>query len=358
MKNMGVTFLAFLLLFISCREDSTITDDSAQFSFKVERDYNFIKKNVGDLNTLKMNIMPDYAFSSLDTSFSFSSDKNGVLKLNGNTLNPNTEYELISQNNIFEYIGTEQGIHNLKFIIKNSKGFSKEEIFELEYVQVPDFNFSANATSTEKDINMSDVITVVLDGGNTTQSFHVKAELMDGQGTFNIPLNTYSPFQNGTSILTFTPTSVGLVKVKLTARNNYGLEKEILINYTSSFFGFISPPFLVVQKSQSGCCLYANHATLNLQAKTRENAQITSIELEYYRRNSNSNGPSYAIVTKTFHYTPPSPQQVINLTNWFNNIADFQAGNGINLLEEKYTVTFFDTQGNSFSQIVTPNIIF
>ena len=120
MKNMVVTFLAFLLLFIS--------DDSAQFSFKVERDYNFIKKNVGDLNTLKMNIMPDYAFSSLDTSFSFSSDKNGVLKLNGNTLNPNTEYE-ISQNNTFEYIGTEQGIHNLKFIIKNSKGFSKEEIF-------------------------------------------------------------------------------------------------------------------------------------------------------------------------------------------------------------------------------------
>src|SRR5690606_23666707 len=104
--------------------------------------------------------------------------------------------------------------------------------------------------------------------------------------------------------------------------NNYAWEKEILINYTTSFFGFISAPFLVVEKSQSDCCLDANHATLNLQAKTRENAQITSIELEYYRRNSNSNGPSDAIVTKTFHYTPPSPQRVIDLTNWFNNIAD------------------------------------
>ncbi|MCY1659307.1 TraQ conjugal transfer family protein [Chryseobacterium sp. SL1] len=351
---------ALIFTVLSCREDSNLIDGSNQFSLKVDRDTDFISKNIGETNELKFNIIPDYDFNSVETTFSFTTDKNGTLTLNGNTLSPNTSYAFSSKNNMFKYVGNESGQHELKIVVKNSKGFTKEERFNLNYSQAPDFSFSATPTATAIDVNNADLINLSLDNtGNSAQTFQIKAELISGTGTFNIPTNTYTNVMNGNSTMSFTPTSTGAVKVKLTVKNNFGISKEVILSYTSSFFGFVTAPILTLGKTQTACCLYASNVKLTLNAKTRESHKITHVELKYYRRNNNQT-PSLQIKEMIFTYTPPSPVQQLQFTDWFNNILDYQAGSGANvitLLEEKYTVTFYDDAGNSFSQQITPNVV-
>lgn len=133
MKKLLLLFCSLLFLF-NCQSDRDFEDqNSAQFGFTVERDENFIEKAVGETNQLKFNIKPNYNFSSLETSVKFTTNLDGVLKLNSEVLNANQKYTLTSQENIFEYVGNVSGTHQLKFTVQNSKGFSVEESFELKY---------------------------------------------------------------------------------------------------------------------------------------------------------------------------------------------------------------------------------
>lgn len=133
MKKLLLLFCSLLFL-VNCQSDRDLEDpNSAQFGYTVERDENFIEKALGQTNHLKFNINPNYDFSSLETSVKFTTNLDGVLKLNGEVLNANQKYTLTSQENIFEYIGNVSGTHQLNFTVQNSKGFSVEESFELKY---------------------------------------------------------------------------------------------------------------------------------------------------------------------------------------------------------------------------------
>ncbi|MFN3021834.1 hypothetical protein ACK1KB_12790 [Chryseobacterium sp. TY3] len=133
MKKLLLLFCSLLLLF-NCQSDRDLEDpNSAQFGFTVDRDENFIEKSVGEINQLKFNINPTYDFNTLTTSIKFTTNLDGVLKLNGEILNANQKYTLTSKDNIFEYIGNVSGTHQLQFTVQNSKGFSLEESFELKY---------------------------------------------------------------------------------------------------------------------------------------------------------------------------------------------------------------------------------
>lgn len=136
MRNTIIIILSLfsILLFNSCREDGDWgNDNEGQFGFTIERDDNFIEKSVGETNQLKFNIKTNYDFESVPTTFKFTTNLNGVLSLNGKTLIANQEYTFSTNDNIFEYVGNVAGTHQLKINVKNSKGASKEEEFELKY---------------------------------------------------------------------------------------------------------------------------------------------------------------------------------------------------------------------------------
>ena len=136
MKNIFFILLAFfsVLSLNSCREDGDWgNENGGQFGFTIDRDADFIEKGLGESNQLKFNINPSYDFASIKTSFKFTTNLNGTLKLNGETLNANQEYTFTTKDNIFEYIGNTSGTHELKISVKNDKGGSKEEEFKLKY---------------------------------------------------------------------------------------------------------------------------------------------------------------------------------------------------------------------------------
>lgn len=128
--------IAFTIFNIqSCSDDGDWENgtNGGQFGFTIERDDFFIEKSVGETNQIKFNIKPNYNFETVQTSFKFTTNQNGVLKLNGVTLNPNQEYNFTNKENIFEYTGNIAGDHVIKISVKNAKGATKDEEFSLKY---------------------------------------------------------------------------------------------------------------------------------------------------------------------------------------------------------------------------------
>ncbi|CAA7393300.1 malectin domain-containing carbohydrate-binding protein [Chryseobacterium fistulae] len=134
-KYILILFSVLGIFFLnSCATDGDWENENGgQFGFKIERDDTFIEKGIGETNQIKFNIITNYDFSTIPTTFKFTTSLNGSLKLNGQTLVANQEYTFTSKNNIFEYVGNVSGTHNLKISVKNSKGANKDEEFSLPY---------------------------------------------------------------------------------------------------------------------------------------------------------------------------------------------------------------------------------
>ena len=97
-----LTFCVSLFFLNSCREDGEWgNENGGQFGFTIERDDNFIEKAVGETNQLTFNIIPNYDFATIPTTFKFTTNLNGVLSLNGQTLIANQEYTFDTKDNIF-----------------------------------------------------------------------------------------------------------------------------------------------------------------------------------------------------------------------------------------------------------------
>lgn len=137
MKNLFYLIIAFFSLTFSlqsCEDDGDWADASGgQFGFTVERDDFFIEKSVGESNQLKFNVVTNYDFSSVPMKIKYTSSLNATLSLGSVNLQPNTEYPLNSKDNILSYVGNVAGTHDLKIIVTNDKGASKEEKFSLKY---------------------------------------------------------------------------------------------------------------------------------------------------------------------------------------------------------------------------------
>lgn len=135
-----IVMLSLGTIINSCRDNSEI-DVNQGFTFKVERDVDFVEKALREVNNIKFNVITDYDFSKVPHFFKFTTNGQGSLSLNGERLEPNKEYSLKTYNNNFEYIGNEQGVHTLKIIVRNDRGHSKTEEFSLSY-GISDFTIS------------------------------------------------------------------------------------------------------------------------------------------------------------------------------------------------------------------------
>lgn len=183
MKKLFLLLVAFTFVILnSCREDGDWQDgnNTGQFGFSIERDNNFIEKSVGESNDLKFNIVPNYDFSTVKTTFKFTTNLNGVLKLNGEVLTANQEYTFSSKNNTFEYVGNVSGTHKLSISVKNDKGASTVEDFELKY-SVSEFTHTYTGGTAQ-----------IFQGDDTQYLMKVTAGAGQATSGYEIKFNSYS----------------------------------------------------------------------------------------------------------------------------------------------------------------------
>lgn len=226
MKNLLYLIFAISLAFSfnSCREDGEWESNGGQFGFKIERDNNFIEKSVGEANQLTFNIVPNYDFSALTTSFKFTTNLNGVLKLNGQVLTANQSYDFTSKDNVFEYVGNVSGEHLLKITVTNSKGATQTEEFSLKYGVS---EFTHTFTGGTADIWQGDEtlyqMKVVVGQGQPTTGYQIKFNSYSGTVKYNgvaVSLGQFYPINNidNFSVLLATNTA-GQGKLTYTIKN-------------------------------------------------------------------------------------------------------------------------------------------
>lgn len=241
LKLLAVFFaIAFTTIsFNSCSEDGDWEDvNGGQFGFTIEKDSYFIEKAVGETNQVKFNIKPNYNFQSIQTTFKFTTNLNGVLKLNGQVLNPNQEYTFTNKDNIFEYTGNVAGDHLIKFSVKNSKGFSKDEEISLKYGIS---EFTHTYTGGTADIYQSDetpyVMKVVPSAGQPTTGYEIKFNSYNGTIKLNgvaVQTGQFYPLPNLNSFtVTLATNQVGQGALDYDIKNatvtkNYNIQQTVI----------------------------------------------------------------------------------------------------------------------------------
>lgn len=241
LKLLAVFFaIAFTTFsFNSCSEDGDWEDgNGGQFGFTIEKDSYFIEKAVGETNQAKFNIKPNYNFQSIQTTFKFTTNLNGVLKLNGQVLNPNQEYTFTNKDNIFEYTGNVAGDHLIKFSVKNSKGFSKDEEISLKYGIS---EFTHTYTGGTADIYQSDetpyVMKVVPSAGQPTTGYEIKFNSYNGTIKLNgvaVQTGQFYPLPNLNSFtVTLATNQVGQGALDYDIKNatvskNYNIQQTVI----------------------------------------------------------------------------------------------------------------------------------
>lgn len=232
-----LTIFCLSLTLNSCQEDGD-WENGAQFGFTIERDNNFIEKGVGETNQLKFNIKPSYNFEQIQTSFKFTTNLNGVLKLNGQVLTANQEYQFTNKNNIFEYTGNIAGDHSIKIMVKNSKGFTKDEEFELKYGIS---EFTHTYTGGTADIYQSDatpyIMKIVPSAGQPTTGYEIKFNSYNGDIKLNgvaAQTGQYYPLPNINNFtVTLSTNQVGAGALDYDIKNatvakNYNIQQNVI----------------------------------------------------------------------------------------------------------------------------------
>ncbi|WP_454058935.1 TraQ conjugal transfer family protein [Elizabethkingia ursingii] len=186
MKKLLLLLMAVFTVFTinSCRDEIQGKDEdknNAQFSFKVERDTDFIEKAVGETNDIKLNIKPNYKFEASKMYIKYTGDKNGVLKMDSITLEQNKEYEVKKTDNILKYTANEEGTHKLKITLTNDRKQSVTEEFELKYA-ISDFqvNFTPPTGEYYQGQNVTFVGKIIPAKNTNTKGYSIKFNSFDG----------------------------------------------------------------------------------------------------------------------------------------------------------------------------------
>ncbi|REC39844.1 hypothetical protein [Chryseobacterium sp. 5_R23647] len=245
MKKYFLILLSVLgtLFLNSCATDGDWEDgnNGGVFGFTIERDETFIEKGLGEVNQLKFNIIPNYDFNTVQTTFKFTTSLNGSLKLNGQNLVANQEYTFTSKENIFEYVGNVSGTHDLKFTVKNAKGASKEEVFELPY-SISEFTHTFTGGSA--DIYQGDgtnyLMKIVPGAAQPTSGYEIKfVDYNTNNGTVKLngvdaQLGQFYPLPNIDNFnIILTTNQVGQGSLQYTIKNStvskdYNIQQTIL----------------------------------------------------------------------------------------------------------------------------------
>lgn len=151
MKNFLLALLAIILLIpVSCREAGEFSSErdsgGGQFGFTVVKDQNFPETFVGDETNINFKVVPNYDFATIKTYFKFGNSLSGTLKLNDQIVTPNQQYEFTATDNVFSYIGDEQGDHTLQFEVFNEKGISQQHTISMN-LRNPKISFDGIPTA-------------------------------------------------------------------------------------------------------------------------------------------------------------------------------------------------------------------
>lgn len=352
MKNLLLIFCTLFFL-INCQNDREMEEaNSSQFGFTIDRDENFIEKSVGEVNQLKFNINPKYDFNALETSFKFTTNLDGILKLNGETLTANKKYTFSSKDNIFEYVGNVSGNHQLKFTIENSKGYTQEESFELKY-SISEFALSytggtANIYQGDETVYTHKIVPT----NGSSSGYQVRFDSYDGDILYNgvaAQLDQFYPINNinnfSIALKTSTP---GQGKLSYTIKNAT-VSKPYEIQQT------VTAREIVIESMNINATSVLQNANLNLIGVIKKTPVTNNTTVKYKTWvSSSSNNNSSGLQNTQNAYIPYS----LGANGLFN--YDFNA------LEEgsyTYNIQAQDEYGNesavkSFNITVAPNIKF
>lgn len=210
----------------SCREDGEWgNNEGGQFGFSIERDKDFIEKAVGEENQLKFNIIPKYDFGAVKTVFKFTTNLNGVLKLNDEVLKQNQEYSFTSEKNTFQYTGNISGVHELKISVKNDKGAAGEEVFSLPYA-ISEFTHTFNGGTGPifQGEETAYLMKIIPGSGQPTTGYQIKFNTYPGEVKLNgisASLDQWYPLNNIESFTTsLTTHKAGQDKLTYSIRNS------------------------------------------------------------------------------------------------------------------------------------------
>lgn len=233
-------FIAITFTIQSCSEDGDWENGSngGQFGFTIERDNYFIEKAVGETNQIKFNIKPNYNFETIKTTFKYTTNLNGVVKLNNQVLNQNQEYTFTNKENIFEYTGNAPGDHLFKISVKNEKGATKEEEFSLKYGIS---EFTHTFTGGTADIYQGDITPYVMkitpNAGQPTAGYEIKFNSYNGDIKLNgvtAQTGQFYPLPNIDSFtVSLNTNQVGQGALDYTIKNatvsrNYNIQQTII----------------------------------------------------------------------------------------------------------------------------------
>nr|WP_181715788.1 hypothetical protein [Chryseobacterium sp.]QJS06473.1 hypothetical protein [Chryseobacterium sp.] len=373
MKKIICLVFAVLYLFTlnSCREDGDWGNgNGSQFGFSIERDNNFIEKAVGETNQLKFNVQPSYDFESIKTSFKFTTSLNGTLKLNGELLTANQEYNFTTEENIFEYVGNVSGIHELKIVVKNEKGVSKEEVFSLPY-SVSEFShtYSGGTGSIYQGDETQYLMKIVPGSGQPSTGYQIKFETYSGQVKLNgvaVNLGTWYAINNIDSFTTSLQTNTsGQGKLTYSVKNStlskdYEIQQNIIareikiesMNFSPANISINSQITLtgIVKKSPVNANTTIQYKTWISSASNSNLNGIQSTNNTYTNYALGSNGSFLttinALVAGTYTYN-------IQVKDEYGNESDVKSFD-INVTAPIYFDDNVTTEGNIILKIPSP----
>ena len=373
MKKILLLLIAFVsvLTINSCREDGDWgNDNTGQFGFTIQRDTNFIEKSVGETNQLTFNIIPNYDFATIPTTFKFTTNLNGVLSLNGQTLIANQEYTFDTKDNIFNYVGNVTGTHQLKISVKNSKGANKEEEFSLSY-GISEFThtFTGGTAPIYQGDETNYLMKIVPGSGQPNTGYQIKFNTYTGALKLNGVAATLGQFYALPNIDNFSVTTAtnqaGNGALFYTIKNgtvtkDYSIQQNIL------------PRTITVESMSVNSLNVAPNASLSLIGVIKKTPITTNNNVEYKTWISSASNNNTAGIQNTSNvYVPYTLGANGSFTYNFNAIAvgtytyniQFKDEYGNEsvvtsytiVVESTMTITTAPTVAVTLQRLVTPN---
>ena len=138
-----VSFIALLVgigfTFVYCSKDGNWDNYKRKnevYDFCVLRlDSVFPEKAVGEVTTIRINLNTVYPFKKIpmNAKVIYNSGKGRLKTKLGRIFEPNVDYIVNEPDNIFEYVGNDDGVHKFTIVFFNDKGVRKQEQISIDY---------------------------------------------------------------------------------------------------------------------------------------------------------------------------------------------------------------------------------
>lgn len=214
MKKIKITTLCLFallgLVLPSCDKDGDWDNskDKDIFAFEIERDEEFPEKAINEVTYIKTRVNAVYNFDKLPMNIKVVyHNGEGVLTLNGVILENNSSYILKSKDNVFEYVGKNNGSHNFSITFTNEKKVSRTAEFRIQYATT-EFSVVETASNPNQEVWQGDVYSYLIkiephNPNKPTNDYQIRFDIYDGNillNGSNAELNRWYPISNINSV--------------------------------------------------------------------------------------------------------------------------------------------------------------